>query len=162
MNEPRMIGILLIIVGALFLLVRAGLGEIWPLFIIVPGVAMLAIAVTGPTSAAGLAIPGSIVSTVGLILLIQASTGTFHTWSYAWGLVMAGVGAGSFLKGSLEGDEAEAKEGSRLAILGLAFFAGFGAFFELFVFGGFLAGMAGWVIPIALIAGGVWLLRRNR
>ena len=46
--------------------------------------------------------------------------------------------------------------------LGLALFAGFGAFFELFVFGG----VAGWVfrylLPAALIGGGAYLLWRQR
>ncbi len=162
MRQPRLIGILLIALGVLFLIARAGVGDVWPLFIVLPGIAMLAVALVGPTDTAGFAVPGSIVSTVGLILLTQAATGRFDTWSYAWGLVIAAVGAGTFVKASIEDDADEQREGMRLAIVGLAMFAAFGAFFELFVFGGLMTGALGWILPLALIAAGAWMLRRQR
>lgn len=161
----RGIGIALVVVGLLVLLGQwldlSAMG--WPLFIIVPGVIMLGVAFAGNRDAAGLAVPGSIVTTVGLILLIQSATGTFHTWAYAWGLVLAATGFGAFIHAALRQDEEEQRSSLRLTGLGLALFAGFGVFFELFIFGG----VAGWVwrygLPIALIAGGAFLLlRRSR
>jgi len=161
MDSPRRIGLLLIVVGLVFFVARVGGGTAWPLFVIVPGAAMLAVALAGPRGNAGLAVPGSIVSAVGLILLVQEATGTFHTWSYAWGLVLASVGVGSFLQASIEENAQGQREGVRLTVLGLALFAAFGAFFELLIFGGAMQGLLGWILPLALIVGGVWMLRRG-
>lgn len=161
----RGVGIALVVVGVLVLLGQwlewSTFG--WPFFIIVPGLIMVAIAFMGGRKASGLVVPGSIVTTVGLILLVQSVTGTFHTWAYAWGLVLASVGFGAFVHAALRENDEEQRSSLRLATLGLALFAGFGIFFELFIFGG----MAGWVwqygLPIALIAvGAVLLLRRSR
>lgn len=161
MESPRRIGLLLVVVGLVFLVARVGGGTAWPLFVIVPGAAMLALALGGPRRNAGLAVPGSIVSAVGLILLVQQATGTFHAWSYAWGLVLASVGVGTFLQASIEENAAGQREGMQLTVLGLALFAAFGAFFELIVFGDALRGVLGWALPLALIAGGAWMLRRG-
>lgn len=160
----RGIGIALVVIGVVVLLGQwidwSVVG--WPLFIIVPGVAMLAFAFLGRGAWAGLAVPGSIVTTVGLILLIQSVTGTFETWAYAWGLVLASVGFGSFLHGALNDDVEQQRSSLRLTWLGLGLFAAFGIFFELLIFGG----AAGWIwsygLPIALIAAGALLLLRGR
>ncbi len=161
MESPRRIGLLLVIVGLVFLVARMGGGSAWPLFVIVPGAAMLALALGGPRRNAGLAVPGSIVSMVGLILLVQQATGTFHAWSYAWGLVLASVGIGTFLQASIEDDAAGQREGAQLTLLGLALFAAFGAFFELIVFANAFGGVLGWLLPLALIVAGVVMLRRR-
>lgn len=162
MARTRPLGLLLVALGLVLVLARLGGGETWPLFIVVPGVAMAAVAVAGPLRFADLAVPGAIVTTVGMILLVQEATQSFETWSYAWGLVIAGVGAGTFLKASIVEDPAEQKEGVRLVGVGLAFFAAFGAFFEFLIFGGWFGGALGWLLPAVLIAAGVWLLRRRR
>lgn len=161
--SARTIGIVLVVVGALLLLGQiGGLGAFaWPLFIVAPGALLLLAAFLGGDDAAGLAVPGAIVVTVGLVLWLQAITGRFETWSYAWGLVLASVGVGTFLEGSLKRDEEKQREGMRLAGLGLALFAAFGAFFELLIFGGLAGWLWRWGIPLALIAGGVLLLVRR-
>ena len=164
-SSNRGMGIALVVLG-LILLVGQWLGWStvgWPFFIVVPGAVMLAIAFLGGRNATGLAVPGSIVTAIGLILLVQSATGTFHTWAYAWGLVVAAVGFGAFLHAALRENEEEQRSSLRLTGLGLALFAGFGIFFELFIFGDW----AGWVwqyaLPIALIAAGAFLLvRRSR
>ena len=161
----RGIGIALVVIGLLVLLGQwidwSVVG--WPFFIIVPGVAMLAVAFLGRGASAGLAVPGAIVTTVGLVLLIQSATDTFESWAYAWGLVLASVGFGSFLQAALNRDVKQQRSSLKLTWLGLGLFAAFGVFFELFIFGG----MAGWVwtygLPIALIVAGAYLLfRRGR
>lgn len=159
MDASRRTGLLLVIVGLVFLVARSGAGFAWPLFVVLPGAVMLAVALTGPRDRAGLAVPGSIVTTVGLILLVMQTTNTFHAWSYAWGLVLASVGVGTFLQASIANDAAGQREGTRLAVLGLGLFAAFGAFFELLVFGDALRGALGWILPLALIAAGAWMLR---
>jgi hypothetical protein len=158
-------GLILIVVGALFLVNRLvdGAALAWPLFVVLPGIALLAWAVVGRNEAAGLAVPGSIVTTVGLILFIQNATNTFETWAYAWALVLASVGVGNWLYGVLSDRAQRQREGIRTAILGLALFAGFGVFFQFIVFGGAMGSWLGqWFLPLALIAAGVYLLYRRQ
>ena len=164
-RSNRGVGIALVVLGLIVLVAQwldwSTIG--WPFFIIVPGAIMLAVAFLGRRDASGLAVPGTIVTTIGLILLVQSATDTFHTWAYAWGLVVAAVGFGAFLHAALRANEEEQRSSLRLAGVGLALFAGFGVFFELFIFGDW----AGWVwqyaLPFALIAAGVvLLLRRSR
>jgi hypothetical protein len=165
MDRQRTIGIALVALGALFLLARfSDLGAfLWPLFVIAPGAALLVWAFVGGKDAAGLAVPGSIVSTVGLILLIQTLTGRFDTWAYAWGLIVASVGVGTWLYGTLADKEKEVREGWRTATTGLVLFAAFGVFFEFVIgLGGGRGWLGSWVVPLLLIGAGVFLLWRRR
>jgi len=161
MNRQRGVGIILIALGAIFLLGRfVDLGAaLWPVFVMAPGILLLAWAFLGGRSSAGLAVPGSIVTVVGLILLIQNATGRFDTWAYAWGLIVAAVGVGTWLYGSLADKEKEITDGARTTMVGLALFAGFGVFFEFVIgLGGRGGLLGGWVLPLLLIVAGVALL----
>jgi len=163
-NRNQGIGIVLIVLGILVLVGRGvDLGAVaWPFFVILPGVVLLAIAFLGNREAAGLAVPGSIVTTIGLILFVQNLGGYFESWAYAWALITAGAGFGVFLHGALTHDEARERQGMRLVTLGLVLFAAFGAFFEFFVFDGWARGWIGrWLLPLALILAGVLLLARR-
>ena len=165
MDRQRTTGIVLVALGLLFLLAQFGqLGAfLWPLFVIAPGVALLIWAFVGGKSATGLAIPGSIVSMVGLILLIQALTNRFETWSYAWGLIVAAAGVGTWLHGTLSDDEKLTRDGVKTATTGLVLFAAFGVFFEFVIGIGGRSGFVGsWLLPLLLIGGGVYLLWRGR
>lgn len=161
MTTQRRTGFLLVALGLLFLLGQITGGLDWPLFVLAPGVILLAVAMLGPRAAAGLVVPGSIVTMVGLILLVQEATGRFETWSYAWGLVMAAVGIGVFLHASIEDRPGRQREGVRLATLGLTMFAAFGVFFEFLIFESAATGPAGWILPLLLILGGAWMLARR-
>src|SRR2546421_1524409 len=102
-SRPRQastVGLLLVLAGAILLLaefVHIDLGHYgWPLFVIVPGIALLVVSVTSRGFVGeGLAIFGSILTITGLILLYQNSTDHFNSWAYAWALVFPGaVGIG--------------------------------------------------------------------
>ena len=165
MDRQRTTGIVLVALGALFLLAQFGqLGTfLWPLFVVAPGVALLIWAFMGGKDATGLAIPGSIVSMVGLILLIQTLTGRFDTWAYAWGLIVAAVGVGTWLHGTLSEDDKLTRDGLRTATTGLVMFAAFGVFFEFVIgLGGRSGGFGSWLVPVLLIGAGVYLLWRRR
>jgi hypothetical protein len=73
--------ILLIAAGILFLVARFAnfdLGQYsWPLFVIVPGIALIALGVTS-RPVAGLVVPGSIATVTELILAVQ---NTFSLWA---------------------------------------------------------------------------------
>jgi hypothetical protein len=165
MDKQQGVGILLIILGALFLFgqfVNVG-SFLWPFFVIIPGLVLLAWAFVGGRGAAGLAIPGSIVTTVGLILLVMNATNTFEAWSYAWALVVASVGVGTFLYGALTTDAKRQRDGIRTVTAGLVMFAAFGIFFQFLVFGNMWGSWLGqWLLPLLLIGGGAYMLYRQR
>ena len=165
MRRETMTGVILIALGVLFLLGRAidGASFAWPLFVLAPGLVLLAWAFVGGREATALAVPGSIVSTVGVILFIQNLTNTFETWAYAWALVLASVGVGTWLYGTLSDHAERQRDGIRTATIGLALFAGFGVFFQFIIFGDLLGSWVGqWFFPLALIGVGAYLLYRQR
>ncbi|HEY9289015.1 MAG TPA: hypothetical protein VIT43_13440 [Candidatus Dormibacteraeota bacterium] len=114
-----MLGLLLVLAGVALLLaqvVHVDLGHYaWPLFIIVPGVALLIIAVSSRGFAGeGLAILGSLLTITGLILLFQKATDHFESWAYAWALVFPGaVGIGMIIYGTYAGRSGNVRAGAR-------------------------------------------------
>ncbi len=129
-------GLILVIVGTLFLVGRVldlTLGaHAWPLWIIVPGLAMLIGSLfIPPRGGVGLAIPGAIVTMVGLVLLVQESYGLYETWAYAWALIApTGPGLGMLIYGLVRGDRELVGDGLRMTLIGLGLFLGFALFFE--------------------------------
>jgi hypothetical protein len=130
------IGLVLVVVGAAFLVARqldidiGGVG--WPLFVIVPGVLLFLMSFAiGGVPGSGLAVAGSIVTAVGLILAWQNETGLWATWAYAWALVApGGAGLGLLAYGLLTRQSEFIAAGRWMALIGAALFAGFGLFFE--------------------------------
>jgi hypothetical protein len=158
------LGIVLIVVGGLFLLDRATgfdlAGAGWPLFVIVPGILLFVwgLSVTG-REGAGLAVGGAITTVVGVILAVQNATGLWATWAYAWALVgPGGTGIGLIGYGLTHRDQPMVANGLRSLGTGLALFVGFGLFFEGVI------GLSGTpflstdIGPILLIAAGIALL----
>lgn len=159
------VGVVLIVLGGLFLVERAFHLDIgrygWPLFVIVPGVLLLAAGLaTGGREGPGLAVGGGITTMVGLILAVQNATGLWATWAYAWALVgPGGTGVGLGLYGLLRNQPDMLRNGLRSLGSGIALFAGFGLFFEGVIgLSGepFLVGSD--VLPIVLIGIGVAVL----
>ena len=158
------LGAILIVVGVVFLVTNAtgfAIGAAWPLFVVVPGLVLLAAAfAAGGEAGLGLAIAGSIVTTVGLILAVQEATGLYATWAYAWALVAPGsVGVGMLLFGTFTGRQDLVTAGLRTAGVGLALFVGFAIFFEGVIgLSGVGAPPLEGLLPIALIALGAILV----
>lgn len=157
------LGAILVVLGGLVLLGQvAGFrawGSAWPLFVIVPGVLMLAASLAG-SAAAALAVPGAIVTTVGLVLLVQQTFDLYQTWAYAWALVApTAVGVGLSLAGLQTRDARLRRRGGELVGLGLLLFVLGAAFFELVIgLSGFGLGLGPYVFPLVLIGLGVLLL----
>jgi hypothetical protein len=151
-------GTLLVLLG-LVLLIQPITGMnpwavIWPFCILVPGLAFFLITLGGGRDAAPLAIPASILTTLGLILFYQNTLGYFQSWAYTWALVVPGaVGLGLFLMGQRGGHATVRQVGAYLAAAGLGLFISLAAIFEVGVFRSSLAARVGW--PILLIAFGV-------
>ena len=156
-------GGLLVALGVLLLLGQIfdfRLGRyLWPFYIIVPGVLLFAISLTMDQTGEGLAIAGSIVTMVGLVLLYQNTTGHWQSWAYAWALVApTSVGLGQVVYGALKSRQHVVKSGVGLARIGGIIFLVGAIFFELVIgISGFR--YIGW--PVLLIAAGVLLLMRN-
>ena len=158
------LGAILIAVGGVFLVTNLtgfAIGAAWPLFIIVPGLLLVAAAfAAGGEAGGGLAIAGSIVTTVGLILAVQEATGLYATWAYAWALVAPGsVGVGMVLFGTFTDRPDLVTAGLRTAGIGLALFVGFAIFFEGVIgLSGAGAPPLEGLVPLGLIALGVILV----
>ncbi len=165
MNSERsrivspVIGLSLIIIGALFLFGRLfNAGPFWPLFILVPGVVFLSVAVRGGRSAAPLAIPGMLISGTGAILLYQSVTNHWQSWAYAWALYPALLGMGMSLMGRLDGNIRAIHAGRQFTIVGLGAFVVLGLFFETAIFSGIVRGLG---LPLILLVLGVLFVLRG-
>jgi hypothetical protein len=130
-TAPIVVGGALVLVGlAAFLLQGAGMdvgraiGEVgWPFFVIVPGLGLLAASFAVPAPrGVGFAIAGSIVTTVGLILLYQNATDNWESWAYAWALIPTAAGLGMLAYGALTDEPRITGTGVRLAAIGAVMF----------------------------------------
>lgn len=129
------LGIVLVSIGALYLAAQwfgFDLGHLgWPFLIILPGAALVGAAAWGDRSLASLAVPGSMVTTTGLILLVQNTFNLWETWAYAWSLLIIGAGAGVVLQAVRTDQPGLRSSGWRTIQGGAITFVVFGAFFEL-------------------------------
>jgi hypothetical protein len=135
----------------------------WPFFIIVPGLLFFVGMVAGGKPAGPLAIPGSIVTTVGLILLYQSLFDHWESWAYAWSLIFpTSVGIGLIINGKWSDEPRLVESGNKFASVGLIIFLISGVFFELIInISHNFIGNVLW--PLALIGVGVYLVaRRNK
>jgi hypothetical protein len=152
---------MLIGLGFVFLVgqfINVEIGEyLWPFMVIAFGGIFFAGMVAGGPSAGGLAIPGSIISMIGLILLAQNTFGHWEGWSYDWTLILIAVGIGLVIRGYWSKMEHSRRAGWNLIKLGAVFFVLFGAFFELIIGLGNrdLASRVFW--PLAIIVLGIYL-----
>jgi hypothetical protein len=161
MNRGSIVGgVILILVGLFFLLlplfpnVSANLDieQQWPLIIVAIGGLFLLGALIG---APGLAIPGSIIAGLGLLMYYQNTNDAWETWAFAWTLIPGFVGVGTFLSQALDGNFRQGlRDGGRLIVISLIMFIIFGSIFGEF-------GSLSFAWAIGLIALGLWILARN-
>jgi hypothetical protein len=158
-------GAILIGLGTLFLLGQfvhfSAWQYLWPLAMVGMGAIFFIGMVAGGKQAAGLAIPGSILSTLGLLMLFQNLTGHWETWSYGWTIIILAVGIGIFIMGAWTGNSTQRQSGLRVAGIGFVLFAVFGSFFELLLFRTDGSAWGQLVLPVALILAGLWLVIRR-
>ena len=142
------------------------LGRIgWPLFVVVPGLALLGAGLATPgRSGEVLAPAGGLVAVAGLVLAVQDATDRFETWAYAWTLVvLVGPGIGRWLVGVVRGRGDLVASGGWLIAAGLIAFGVLAVFFEIVIgVGGRPVGSAGrYGLAALLIVAGLVLLTRR-
>ncbi|MCD4685692.1 MAG: hypothetical protein K8S97_07135 [Anaerolineae bacterium] len=146
--------VLLITLGMLPLM---GWGLIWPVFVLLPGLGMLAIALYGGRGgAAAMSMPGTFVTGIGALLFVQNLTGYWASWAYAWTLLGVFVGLGFTLMGQRLDAPSLSALGRWFVMCGLGAFAFFGIFFELLIFN-----TGGALLPVLLIAVGLYMLTQD-
>jgi hypothetical protein len=75
-------------------------GSGWTLFVIVPGLVLLAAAIVLRDGAAMAAtVGGAVVTTIGLLLLYQDLNEHYESWAYAWALIPMSAGLGIAVNG---------------------------------------------------------------
>jgi hypothetical protein len=142
---------LLALAGQVFPIINWGF--LWPLLIVGLGAMFFLAMVAVGKQAAALAIPGSIIGGLGLVLLFQNITGRWETMSYFWALIILFVGLGIYIMGWYGGDANQTRSGLRVMKVGFILFIIFGAFFEM-IFSPF----GNLVFPILLILLGLYLV----
>lgn len=130
------LGVILIGAGLIFLIGEltgiASFGLLWPLVIIGIGIAFFIGMYLGGKSASALAIPGSILVMIGLILLVQNAFDLWLTWSYSWALIIVAVGIGLVIHGAYSERADLRASGVNLIHIGLGIFVIFGIILSVF------------------------------
>lgn len=154
-------GTILIAFGILSLAGRFFEGRIWewlwPFIVIGIGGLFFVAMFAGGKSAAGFAVPGSIVGGIGLTLLIQNITGHWESMAYFWTFIVIFVGVGIYIMGWYGENPGQKTSGFKVMRVGVILFIIFGAFFES-LFSGFESA----IFPVLLIfLGGYLVLSRS-
>jgi hypothetical protein len=167
-SAPPAIGLgvaLLLIGAALFVgqLFDVGIEDVgWPAIVIGVGAVILVLGLV-VTREQGMVIGGTVVTTVGLVLLYQNSTGHWESWAYAWALVgPAASGLGMVLWGIRAGDPTDIRNGTWTLLGGLGLFVVGFLFFEgILGISGRRLPLPEWVLPVVVIAIGAVVLARG-
>lgn len=155
----------LIALGAIFLASRLFnidiAAQLWPLFVIVPGLPFLYMAIRGGKALTMFIFPGLIITGTGLLLLYQNTFNAFESWAYMWAIYPILVGYGLRFQGRRAKDGDQTRAGNALIVGGAAMLIAFGFLFEFVIFNSLLGGLTGLLIPLLMIAGGGFLMYRR-
>ena len=153
-------GILLIAFGLLSLSLRllrfVDWEILWPFIVIGFGALFFVTMLAGGKQFAVLAIPGTFMSGVGLMLLFLNITDHWESLSYFWTLIIVSLGAGIYIMGSYDGDANQKLSGVRVMKVGFVLFLIFGTFFEM-IFSSFNQIF----FPVLLIALGAYIVLKR-
>jgi hypothetical protein len=164
--SPVGLGAALVLVGGLLLLGQVagiGLDDIgWPIWVIGVGIVILVAGIT-VAGESGMVVGGTVVTTVGLVLLYQDATDHWESWAYAWALVgPAASGLGLALWGIRSGRATDVRNGTWGLLGGLGIFViGFLFFEGVIGISGERYQFADWLLPVAVIGIGAVLLVRG-
>jgi hypothetical protein len=134
-NWQLYFGVLLLVTGGLFLadqlLGVPLMGILWPLLVVLFGVTFFIGMLVAGRRGSGLAIPGSVITVIGLLLFIQNTFNLWVTWTYAWALIVVAVGVGMLIMNLYLRQVGLRRVAGLLIGIGLTLFVLFGVFFEI-------------------------------
>jgi hypothetical protein len=163
------LGIGLVVLGAAFLVLRLVDVDVssvpWPFWVIGVGLVLIIAGFVSRSLSGVLLVPGCMLTTIGLILLIQSSMHLWTTWLYAWALVAPGAfGLGLALQGLVVRRSWMVRVGLGNLVAGLIIFLILAGVFEI----GFhlndqrFSPVGRIVIPAALIVLGLAMVASNQ
>lgn len=170
------LGVLLVLIGLAFFVTQVfafdwlRISQFGPYVISGIGVFLFVLAlIVGGQRGETLVVFGSLLTSVGMLLLYQDRSGNWASWAYAWTLVApTSIGIGFLVYGFLKGQPELTRRGLRLTAVGLALFLVLLVLFEVvFVAGGWLSGLTNLMPAVVLISIGAaillasWLRRRE-
>jgi len=136
-NWQFYLGLVMLVTGGLFLadqlLPIRIMDFYWPLLIVFFGLTFFVGMLTAGRRGAGLAIPGAIITTIGLLLFLQNTFNLWVTWSYAWALLLSATGLGMLIMNLYLKRLTLRRVAGLLIGLGLTLFVVFGFFFEVII-----------------------------
>ena len=154
-------GAILIGIGLLTLVSRMytdiDWGLLWPFAIIGVGTLFFIAMFAAGKSGAAFAVPGTIITGTGLVVLFQNITGHWTTMTYVWTLILIFVGLGIYIMGRYGEDANQRQAGARVMKIGIILFIVFGTIFE-----SIFSSLNNVIFPILLILlGGYLVLSRS-
>ena len=136
-NWQVYVGLILILMGGLFLvdlfLPISLMATFWPLLIALFGFSFFIAMLAAGRRGSGLAIPGMVITTIGLLLFVQNTFGIWATWSYAWALIITAAGFGILIMNFYLKKVALRRVAGLLIGIGLTLFVIFGFLFEIVI-----------------------------
>jgi hypothetical protein len=139
------IGVVLVLLGIFSLFGRYfvffNMDTLWPFFVVAAGAVFFVVMLLSDKSRGGLAVPGSILVTIGLILYVMNLTDTWEAWSYCWALIVCASGIGIWINGQWSDQPELKKRGFATLRTGVILFIIFGVIME-FIFS--LSGLTRW------------------
>lgn len=162
-NWQLYVGFILIAAGGLFLadqiLPDLNLMEkFWPLLIVLLGVTLFLGMLVARKRGAGLAIPGAVITSLGILFFIQNLFDLWETWAYAWALIISAVGVGMFIMNFYFKRLTLRRVAGLILGIGLLLFVVFGILFELVFFSGRLDTASGLFLGTGLVLFGLFIL----
>jgi hypothetical protein len=157
--------ILVIALGAILLVANLFdfhlINVLWPGFIIAPGL-MLIWPAYDSTEERGnvlsfLAVPGAVVTMVGLMLFVMDVTNHYEAWAYSWALLPAAAMGGLMYAKRFDTGSNIHEVGRKMIRAMVIMFIALAIFFEIIVFANFNP----W-LPLALIGYGIYLLVKDQ
>lgn len=147
--------------GALVLLIGSvGFWNFWPLFVLIPGLALIYSSRQCEDSDGLDQFKGGVMTTAtGVILMYQAMTDNWASWAYIWAIYpLLGAGFLEYYEGKILGKAKKVREGISQMKVWTTVLVASALVFEVFIFQNVSAVLLG----IALVAGGGYLLNRQR
>lgn len=134
-NWQLFLGVVLVATGGLFLadqlLGIQIMAYFWPLLIVLFGLTFFVGMLVAGRKGSGLAIPGAVITILGVLLFFQNAFNLWGTWTYAWALLTSAVGLGMLIMNGYLKREGLRRVAGVVIGIGLIAFVVFGVLFEV-------------------------------